>query len=410
MMTFHKKTIRDVPLEHQTVLVRADYNVPLTPNGMIADDFRIIHSLPTLQFLINAGCKIVVCSHLGRPDGKRVAAESLEPVAKRLSRLLKKPVAFVPDCVGDRVKVAVKKLEPGGVLLLENLRFYKEEEENDKKFAKRLVTDSGARYFVQDGFGVVHRAHASTDAITRYAPSVAGLLLEKEVTTILSVMKKPKRPLVAVLGGAKVSDKIKVIDNFIALADQLVIGGAMANTFLKYRGYNVGKSKAEDGEGALLDHIYDLAQKKVGAERVDDFILLPRDAAVAPEIGPKQRRTIVDIDNVGPDDYILDLGTQSITSMIDHIKGARSVVWNGTLGMAEYVVFAYASAKLALMLADHNNSIFSLIGGGDTADFVVHWDPKKGRSFGHVSTGGGASLELMAGETLPGVAALMDKR
>jgi phosphoglycerate kinase len=408
MMTFHKKTIRDVPVDNQIVLVRADYNVPLNPNGTIADDFRVMHSVPTLEFLIKAGCKVVVCSHLGRPGGKRAEAESLEPVAKRLSKLLKKKVAFVPECVGDQVKVAVKAMKPGDVTLLENLRFHKEEEENDKKFAKRLIKDSGARYFVQDGFGVVHRAHASTEAITRYAPSVAGLLLEKEVTTILGVMKRPKHPLVAVLGGAKVSDKIQVIHNFIAIADQLIIGGAMANTFLKYRGYNVGKSKCEDGEGPFIDQIYALAEKKVGAERVDDFVLLPRDVAVAPEIGPRQKRTIVDINNVDPNDYILDLGTKSIDDLLGHIKGAKSVIWNGTLGMAEYVVFAYASAKLAFALAEHRKSVFSLIGGGDTADFVVHWDPKKGKSFGHVSTGGGASLELMAGEVLPGVAALMD--
>jgi phosphoglycerate kinase len=409
MMSFHKKTIRDVPIENQTVLVRADYNVPLNKNGTIADDFRITHSVPTLQFLIKAGCKVVVCSHLGRPDGKRVEAESLEPVAKRLAKLLKKPVAFVPECIGDQVRVAVKAMKPGDVILLENLRFHKEEEENNKKFAKHLIKDSGARYFVQDGFGVVHRAHASTDAVTRYAPSVAGLLLEKEVTTILDVMRHPKRPLVAVLGGAKVSDKIKVIHNFIAIADQLIIGGAMANTFLKYRGYNIGKSKCEDDEGPLIDQIYALAEKKVGADKVDDFVLLPRDVAVAPEIGPRQKRTVVPVDQVEPDDYILDLGTQSIEDMLNHIKGAKSVIWNGTLGMAEYVVFAYASAKLALALAEHRKNVFSLIGGGDTADFVVHWDPKKGKSFGHVSTGGGASLDLMAGEVLPGVAALMDR-
>ncbi|HSE60726.1 MAG TPA: phosphoglycerate kinase [Candidatus Saccharimonadales bacterium] len=408
MMAFHKKTVRNVPLEHQTVLLRADYNVPLKPNGTIADDFRILHSIPTVEFLLKAGCKVVVCSHLGRPEGKRDPSATLKPVAKRLSKLLGKPVTFVDDCVGDKVKVAVKKMKAGDVVLLENLRYYKEEEKNDPHFAKRLAEDSGARYFIQDGFGVVHRAHASTDAITHFLPSVSGLLLEKEVTTILGVMSKPKRPLVAVLGGAKVSDKIKVIDNFIGIADQLIIGGAMANTFLKYRGYDVGKSKVEDGEEKTLDHIYELASKKVGAAKVDDFLLLPTDVAVAPEIGPKQRRKVVSIDAVGVDEYILDLGTDSIKTMLQHMRGAKTVVWNGTLGMAEYVVFAYGSAKLALALAEHE-SVFSLIGGGDTADFVVHWDPKKGKSFGHVSTGGGASLDLMAGEVLPGVAALMDK-
>lgn len=408
-MTFHKKTVRDVPLEHQTVLLRADYNVPLNKNGTIADDFRITHSIPTLEFLIKAGCKVVVCSHLGRPDGKPDPKATLKPVARRLSKLLGQSVAFIDDCVGDKVRMAVKKMKPGDVILLENLRYHKQEEENDRDFAKRLAEDSGARYFVQDGFGVVHRAHASTDAITHFLPSVSGLLLEKEVTTILGVMSKPKRPLVAVLGGAKVSDKIKVIDNFIGIADQIIIGGAMANTFLKYRGYSVGKSKVEEDEEKTLDHIYDLASKKVGVHKVDDFLLLPTDVAVAPEVGLKQRRKVVSIDNVGDDEYILDLGTDSIETMLKHMRGAKTVVWNGTLGMAEYVVFAYASAKLALAMADHKDKVFSLIGGGDTADFVVHWDPKNGRSFGHVSTGGGASLELMAGDILPGVAALMNK-
>lgn len=408
-MLFAKKTIKDVPLEHQTVLVRADYNVPLNDDGTIGDDYRLQQSLPTLRFLMAAGCKIVVCSHLGRPEGKPNKKDSLQPVAAHLADLLGAPVQFVPDCVGDRVKVAAKNLKPGGIALLENLRFHPEEESNDKRFAQRLADDSGARYFVQDGFGVVHRAHASTDAIAHCLPSVAGLLLEREVSTILGAMQSPKRPLVAVLGGAKVADKIKVIERFVEIADQLIIGGAMANTFLKYKGLPIGKSKHGEGEEPLIERIYSLARQKVGDDKVDDFILLPTDVAVAPEISPNQQRTIVDVRRVAEGDYILDLGTESTESILRHIQNAKSVIWNGTLGMAEYVVFAYASAKLAMALAEHKDSVFSLVGGGDTADFVVHWDSKKGKSFGHVSTGGGASLELMAGETLPGVAALMDK-
>jgi phosphoglycerate kinase len=405
---FTKKTIKDVPLDHQTVLVRADYNVPLHDDGTIADDYRMQMSLPTLQFLIRAGCKIVLCSHLGRPEGKPNKKESLQPVAVHLAELLGKPVTFIPDCIGDRVTVAVKNAKPGDVILLENLRFHPEEEANDMAFAERLVKDSSARYFIQDGFGVVHRAHASTDAITHCLPSVSGLLLEREVSTILGAMQSPKRPLVAVLGGAKVSDKIKVIEKFVEIADQLVIGGAMANTFLKYKGLSIGKSKHEDGEEALIERIYSLAQQKVGDDKVDNFILLPTDVAVAPEISAKATRTIVDADKVAEDDYILDLGPQTTQAILGRITNAKSVIWNGTLGMAEYVVFAYSSAKLAMALAE-NTEVFSLIGGGDTADFVIHWDAKKGKSFGHVSTGGGASLELMAGDTLPGVAALMDK-
>lgn len=406
---FHKKTIRDVPLEHQVVLVRADYNVPLEDDGKIADDYRIVKSLPTLEFLIRADCRVVVCAHLGRPDGKVVPEESLRPVAERLAELLGRPVAFAADCVGDQVKVAVKQLQPGHVLLLENVRFHAEEEANDAAFAEKIAKASGARYFVQDGFGVVHRAHASTEAITHFLPSVAGFLLEKEVATISHAMEHPKHPLVAVLGGAKVSDKIKIIERLIPLADRLIIGGAMANTFLKVKGLPIGKSKHEEDAASEVARIYDLARQKVGPEKVDDFLLLPVDVAVAPEIGPNQKRTIVDVMAVQPDDYILDLGPKSTEAMLDHIKDAGSVIWNGTLGYAEELVFAYASAKLATALVQQKERTFSLIGGGDTADFVLHWDSQRGKSFGHVSTGGGAGLELMAGDKLPGVEALLDK-
>ncbi len=405
---FNKKTIKDVPIDSATVLMRADYNVPLTDDGKIADDYRMLQSLPTLNYLIRAGCKIVITSHLGRPDGKVVPKESLEPVAAHLSELLSKPVGFVPDCVGDRVKVAAKRLKPGGVLLLENVRFHPEEEANDAKFAKQIVDSSTATYFVQDCFGVAHRAHASIVGVTQFLPSVAGLLLEKEVTIILRAMHTPERPLVAVLGGAKVSDKIKILEKLIELADQIVIGGAMANTFLKYKGLPVGKSVCEEGQDAEIERVYSLVRQKVGDERIDDFLLLPVDVVVAPEISPNQKRVVADVHDVKSDEYILDIGTRSIEAMLEHCKNAKTVIWNGTLGYAEYVVFAYASAKLAMQLAEHKNTVFSLVGGGDTADFVVHWDSKKGQSFGHVSTGGGASLELMAGDKLPGVEALLD--
>jgi phosphoglycerate kinase len=404
---FTKKTIRDVPLEHQTVLVRADYNVPLTSEGKIADDYRMVQSLPTLQFLIHAGCKVVIIAHLGRPKGTADPKLSLEPIAAHLGDLLKKPVGFIGDCIGDRVKVAVKKAKPGDVLVLENVRFHAGDEENDPVFAKALADSSQAKYFVQDGFGVVHRAHASTEGVTHFLPSVAGLLLEKEVTTITGVMKNPKRPLVAVLGGAKVSDKITVIQRFVQMADQIIIGGAMANTFFKYRGWPIGKSVHEEGEEALIERIYADARQKVG-DRVDDFILLPTDVAVAPAIGPGQKRTIVDIHKVQPDDYILDLGPTSTEVMLAHVKNAATVAWSGTLGYTEEIVFAYSSAKLATALAGQKAHTFSVVGGGDTADFVLHWDKKGGHSFGLVSTGGSASLELMAGQVLPGVAALMN--
>jgi phosphoglycerate kinase len=407
-MAFYKKTIKDIPLENQTVLVRADYNVPLNDDGTIADDYRVLQSLPTLHYLMRANCKIVIMSHLGRPDGKVVPKESLEPVAAHLSKLLGKPVGFVPECAGDRVRVAAKKLQPGGILLLENVRFHPEEEKNDEAFAKDLAVSSGAKYFIQDGFGVVHRAHASTEAVTHFLPSVAGLLIEKEVSTINKAMEAPKRPLVAVIGGAKISDKIKILERFVDIADYIVIGGAMANNFLKYKGLPIGKSLWEEGQEDEIARIYERASQKVRGDNVDDFLLLPTDVAVAPEASPHQKRVVVDVHDVAPDDRILDLGPKTIEAMLERIQKAHTVVWNGTLGYAEYVVFAYASAKLAMQLATQSGRTFSLVGGGDTADFVVHWDSKKGQSFGHVSTGGGASLELMSGEKLPGVEALMD--
>lgn len=405
---FHKKTIKDVPIERKVVLLRADYNVPINDKGEIDDDYRLQQSIPTLKYLIAAKCKLVICSHLGRPDGKRDPKYTLAPVAKRLQKLLGQPVQFVNDCIGDKVMVAVKNLQPGGVVLLENLRYYPEEEANDKHFAEKLIKSSGADYFVQDGFGVVHRAHASTDAVTHFAPSVAGLLLEKEVSTITKVMKDPKRPLVVVLGGAKISDKIKVIEAFVKIADQIIIGGAMANTFLSAQDVPIGKSKYEPGEGHEVERIYGMAHRKLGkGGNVGKFLLMPTDFAVAPEVANQPKRVIVPRDKVPADQFILDLGPNSTEAIVEGIKQAGSVIWNGTLGMTEYPTFAYSSARLASSLAHQKAHTFSLIGGGDTADFALHWDAKKGGSFGHVSTGGGASLELMAGEKLPGVEALL---
>lgn len=405
---FHKKTVRDVPLDGKIVLIRADYNVPLNKQtGEIDDDYRLQASLPTLKYLVEErNVALVVCSHLGRPDGHVVPALSLRPVAKRLEELLGRPVKFVSSSIGDKVKVATRKLRPGEILLLENLRFHSEEESNDSNFARKLARDSHARYFVQDGFGVVHRAHASTEAITQFLPSVAGLLLENEYQHILGAMKSPRRPLTAVLGGAKIADKIEVIDAFIKIADRIVIGGAMANTFLQYRGYKVGKSLVEANEKATLDRIYEDAAKKVGQEKVDQFILLPSDVAVVQEITPKEPRKEVAISSVHDKEIILDIGTKSITRAEKAIGATGTVVWNGTLGYAEYLNFAYASSRLALHLAKHPD-IISIIGGGDTADFVLGWDKQKGKSFTHVSTGGGASLELMSGKRLPGVEALL---
>jgi phosphoglycerate kinase len=405
-MKFFKQTINTVPLQGQTVLLRADYNVPLKADGTIDDDFRIRASLPTIKKLLADGCKIVVISHLGRPEG-RDPKLSLEPIAQRLADYLDESVRFVDQTIGDKVAMAIKRAPKRSVIVLENLRFYQEEEANAAKFAEQLAKSSGARYFIQDGFGVVHRAHASTAAITHYLPGVAGLLLEREYTTITTAMKAPKRPLVAVMGGAKVADKIDVITEFIKVADTIIIGGAMANTFLAYKGYQLGKSKVDADETATLDEIYTAATAKVGEAHVDEFIILPTDLAVAQAISPDEPRRNVQIDKLAADDIALDIGDKSIEAVIETVAKAGTVVWNGTLGYAELPQFAHGSARLALALATRPE-LTSIIGGGDTADFVLNWDARKGDSFTHVSTGGGASLELMAGEKLPGIESLLD--
>lgn len=405
-MTFFKQTIRSVPLEGQTVLVRADYNVPLRPDDTIDDDFRIRASLPTIKQLLDEKCKVVIISHLGRPRGRDLKL-SLEPVAQRLANHLGQNVRFVSEAVGDKVKMAVKKTQPGQVIMLENLRFYPGEEANDPQFAKQLAGDTGARYFVQDGFGVVHRAHASTAAITLELPSVAGLLLEKEYTTITKVMSHPDQPLVAVLGGAKVSDKISVIRAFIKIASTIVITGVMANTFLKYKGIEIGKSKFEPNEEELIKIIYQEAADKVGKDKVDDFIWLPFDAAVGKEVSAQEPRRLAAMNALATDDLVLDMGDESIDTLTKLITKAKTVVWSGTVGIAELPNFAHGSARLALALATHPDTT-SIIGGGDTADFVLKWDARHGASFSHVSTGGSASLELMAGQKLPGIESLLD--
>lgn len=404
-MSFFKLTIRDVPLDHQTVLVRADYNVPLASDGTISDDFRIRTSLPTIRYLLDRGCKVIIISHLGRPNGHD-ATLSLEPVALRLAQLLRRDVRFVDDTIGDKVYQAIKRAPKVSVTLLQNLRYYAEEEADSHEFAQKIAKSTGARYFIQDGFGVVHRSHASTHAITLCIPSVAGLLLEREYKTITAAMKLPSRPLVAVVGGVKVSDKIAVIERFIKVADKIIIGGALANTFLAYKGISVGASKVEVGQKDILDSIYAAARHKVG-DKVDDFIVLPVDLAVASSISPDSQRRVVKVGNLQLGDIALDIGDESIERVAVEVGMARTVIWNGPLGYGEIPAFAHGSARLALVLATQTN-IVSIIGGGDTADFVLKWDGKGGASFSHISTGGGASLELMAGAKLIGVESLLD--
>lgn len=429
-MSFTKKTIKDIDVQGKRVLLRADYNVPLDEYSAITDDYRILQSIPTVNYLLEHGAAVIICSHLGRPDGKPNPAESLFPVAKRLKDLLGKDVEFAADCIGERAEKAAKSLEPGHVLLLENLRFHPEEETNDDAFAKQLA--SLADIFVQDGFGVVHRAHASTEAITHHLPSVAGLLLEKEVSTITGVMDNPDRPLVAVVGGAKIADKIEVLQRFITIADVVVVGGAMANTFLQATGVHVGKSKLESADLPLAKEILHTV-RAVQKER--DFVFyLPQDGVVAHKLDRAAPTRIVDwsahviadveaypkrplheASQVQDDEMILDIGPFSGAFIAGVIQLAGTVVWNGTMGVTETRGLqgpvgptAHGTELLVeAMLGQFGNRPFSLVGGGDTVGYI------QGRgltgSFDHVSTGGGASLELMSGRKLPGVEALEDK-
>ncbi|MBL8159141.1 phosphoglycerate kinase [Candidatus Saccharibacteria bacterium] len=416
-MSFDKMTIRDLPLAGKTVLVRADYNVPLSEEGgkqTIHDDYRIVMSLPTVQYLREQGCKVVLCAHLGRPDGKPDARYSLEPVAQRLADYLHTPVRFVPACVGDRVRQAVKGMSPGEVILLENLRFHAEEEANDAAFARQLAGSSLADYFVQDGFGVVHRAHASTEAVTHHLPSVAGLLLERECSVLGRVAHRPRRPFSVVLGGAKISDKVQVVEQFIKKADKVIIGGAMANNFLAWQGYQIGKSKFDEEAVRIVERIMHKLCGEVHDHRMcvqqNEKLLLPLDVAVGAEVSADAQRVNKPLTDVAADDYILDVGEATIAAMEKFLEGSATVLWNGTLGYAEVPAFAAGSAALAAWLAGHKDSLESVVGGGDTADFVLRWDAAHGDSFSHVSTGGGASLELLSGKTLPGVAALLGKK
>lgn len=429
-MSFWKKTVRDIDLNGKRVLLRADYNVPQDATGAIADDYRIKKSLPTIQYLLSQNASIVVCSHLGRPDGKPDNAYSLARVAERLQELLGHEVRFVNDCVGQAALEAAHALQPGQIILLENVRFHPEEEANDDNFARQLA--SLADVFVQDGFGVVHRAHASTDAVTRHIPSVAGLLLEQEVDTITKVMERPERPLMAIIGGAKISDKIEILNRFVDLADFVVVGGGMANTFLLAQGIAIGNSKAEPGEVAVAKEIIAKAREKARTQRFVFYV--PQDGVVAKSLDQNAKTRIVDWDahvfasvenyparppresaEVAPDELILDVGPFSGAFIAGGIQLASTVIWNGTLGVTETPglqgpvgPFAHGT-ELAVeaMLGQFGNRPFTVVGGGDTAGYLE--ERKLTGAFNHVSTGGGASMELMSGKALPGVEALLSK-
>lgn len=410
--------------------MRADYNVPVE-DGAIADDYRIKESLPTIHYLLDQDVRLIICSHLGRPDGRINPAESLLPVAKRLDELLGGgKVTFVRDCIGPEVEKEAQALEPGHILLLENLRFHPEEEANDAHFAKQLA--SLAEIFIQDGFAVVHRAHASTDAVTKYLPSVAGLLLEKEVDTITEAMENPKRPLMAVVGGAKISDKIDVLNKFIDIADVVAIGGAMANTFLAAKGIDIAASMYEKDDIGIAKDIMQKAAEK--ARRQHFIFALPYDGVVAHKIDKLAPTRIIDwsahviasIENypkraphaasqIKDDERILDIGPFSGSYYAGVMQLANTVVWNGAMGVTEQdgtqgPVGPYAHGTQLMveaMLGQFGHRPFSLVGGGDTVGYIEARGLVK--AFDHVSTGGGASLELMAGRKLPGVEALQDK-
>ncbi len=426
---FSKKTIRDIDLKNKIVLLRTDYNVPLK-NNQITDDYRISESLDTINYLLAQNCKIVICSHLGRPNGISNPEFSLFPVAKRLKELLKRDVEFMTDCVGEQVQQKIAKLQHAQVLLLENLRFHKEEEQNDSAFAKLLAT--GCDVFVQDAFGVVHRAHASTSAITKFLPSVSGFLLEKEVDTITDAIQNPKQPLMTVVGGAKIADKLEILNQFIGIADILAVGGAMANTFLVASGLDVGSSLIAKEDLSLARDIMNRAERE---SRVRKFkFYLPFDAVVARDMDSNTRTRIVDwssnvisdIENypkrppkssatILKNEKILDIGPFSGAFYAGLIQLSKTVIWNGTLGVTEIESykdpvgpFSHGTDLVVqALIGDFGFKPFSLIGGGDTVGYIQNRGLTEG--FNHVSTGGGASLELMAGHKLPGVEALISK-
>lgn len=428
-MSFNKKTIHDIDVSGKRILLRVDYNVPLR-DGKITDDYRIRKSLPTIDFLLERNARIIICSHLGRPEGKVDSKYSLKPCAKSLEKLIGKTVDFADDCRGDVTKAKVDSLQPGQILMLENVRFHPEEEANDEDFAKELATYG--EVFVQDAFGVVHHGAASVSEVPKYLPAVAGLLLEKEVDTITSVMENPERPLMAIVGGAKVSDKIEILKRLINIADFVVVGGAMANTFLLAEGIAVGRSLIEKDEVPAAKEILELARKK--AAKQPFVFYLPQDGVVATDKDSPRFTRVVDWDahifaavqnypkrapknsaKVLSSEAILDIGPFSGAFIAGGIQLAKTVIWNGAMGVTETKAlndpvgpFAHGTEVVVdALLGEYGHKPFSVIGGGDTVGYIE--DRQLTDCFNHVSTGGGASMELMSGKKLPGVEALLNK-
>ncbi|MDY6878247.1 MAG: phosphoglycerate kinase [Chloroflexota bacterium] len=389
----NKKNIRDVNVRNKRVLVRADLNVPLK-EGAVADDTRIRAVLPTLNYLLEHGAALIICSHLGRPKGKVVPELRMNPVAKRLAELLDRPVKKLDECVGPEVEAAIKTMQPGDVVLLENTRFHPEERANDPELARQLA--SLAEIYVNDAFGAAHRAHASTEGVTHYLPAVAGLLMEKELEFLGQATENPEHPYVAILGGAKISDKIGVIENLLRQCDRLLIGGGMANTFFKAMGFEVGDSLIE---GKAVE----MAKTLLG--QAGGTLVLPVDVIIADAFDNDAHTRVVAPNEVTPGWRILDVGPKTVSTFASALSGAQTVVWNGPMGVFEMPNFAKGTFALAQLLADLD--AMTIIGGGDSAAAVQQ--AGLADRMAHVSTGGGASLEFLEGKVLPCVAALEDK-
>lgn len=390
-----KQTIRDISVDGKRVLVRVDFNVPMD-QGRILDDLRIKATLPTIEYLREHDAKVILCSHLGRPKGKPDAKYALAPIAKRLSELLRAPVPLTNDCVGADAERAVAALQAGDVLLLENVRFHAEEEANDPAFAKQLA--ALADVYVNDAFGTAHRAHASTEGVAHLLPAVAGLLMEKEIEYLGRVVANPERPLGAIIGGAKISDKMAVLRNLLSKADVLVIGGGMANTFLKAQGSFVGDSLVEDDEIETAREVITEAKER------GVTLLLPVDVVIADKFAANADAKTVFAEAVPEGWRIMDVGPMSIDAYAEALEPCKTIVWNGPLGVMEFPTFARGSEALAHVLARLDAT--TIVGGGETAAMIQ--EAGLAGKFDHVSTGGGAFLEFLEGRELPGVAALRD--
>ena len=392
-----KKTIKDIDLKGKKVFVRCDFNVPMDEKQNITDNGRIVSALPTIKYLLEQNCKVILCSHLGRPKGEVKPEFSLAPVAKELSKLLGQEVLMAKDVIGESAKGLSSKLQEGQVMLLENVRYHREETDNDPEFAKQLA--NMAEIFVNDAFGTAHRAHASTEGISHYLPSVSGFLIEKELKFLGEALNNPERPFVAILGGAKVSDKIGVIDSLLEKVDTLMIGGGMAYTFFKAQGYEVGNSLCEPDKCELALSLMEKAKNK-GVK-----LILPIDTKIGKEFKPDTESKTVEWTNIPEGWEGFDIGEKTIEMFKNELKTAKTIIWNGPVGLFEFDQFAIGTNEIAKALAELNAT--TIIGGGDSAAAVE----KAGlaEKMTHISTGGGASLEFLEGKKLPGIECLQDK-